>query len=202
MSAVRAVVLDIGGVLERTPPTDHRADWERRLGLEPGGIDRRLGDVWIDGGLGRTTEQAVEAAVAERLGLDPDRLAEFMGGFWDEYLGTLDDELAAWFGALRPRYRTGILSNSFVGATEREEARYGFAALTDTIVYSHEVGLAKPDPAVYLLVCERLGVRPDETVFVDDRLPAVEAAEAVGMAGVVHSDTTRTIREVERLLAG
>jgi HAD superfamily hydrolase (TIGR01509 family) len=64
------------------------------------------------------------------------------------------------------------------------------------------VGLAKPDPAVYLLTCARLGVRPDEAVFVDDRVPAVEAAWAVGMAGVLHTDTESTIRQVERLLAG
>jgi FMN phosphatase YigB (HAD superfamily) len=199
--SVRAVVLDIGGVLERTPPTGHRRGWERRLGLACGELDRRMADVWVDGGLGRISEDDVAVELARRLGLTGPQVEEFLAGFWAEYLGTLDDELAAWFASLRPRRRTGMLSNSFVGATGREEARYGFRAMTDTLVYSHEVGLAKPDPAVYLLTCERLAVRPEEAVLLDDREPAVEAARAVGMLGVVHEDTPTSIEVIERLLA-
>ena len=198
---MRAVVLDIGGVLELTPPTGHREGWERRLGLAPGELDARLAELWYAGGVGRITEAEVGAGIAERLGLDEVQLAEFVEGLWAEYLGSPNTELIDWFAGLRPRWRTGILSNSFVGATEREEERYGLAALTDVLVYSHEVGLEKPDPAVYRLVCERLGVRPEEAVFVDDRPPAVDGAVAVGMAGVLHTDNARTIAAVERLLA-
>jgi epoxide hydrolase-like predicted phosphatase len=199
---VRAVIVDIGGVLEYTPPTGHTAAWEAELGLEPGELDRRMMDIWRGGSLGTVTEDEVHWALVERLGLSAAHLERFMAGVWEEYLGTLNGELTEWFAALRPRYRTGILSNSFVGAREKERERYGFEDLTDTIVYSHEVGVAKPDPAIYLLACERLDVRPEEAVFLDDREPAVEGARAVGMAAVLFRDNAQAIGEIEALLGG
>ena len=199
---MRAVILDIGGVLEYTPPTGHTAAWEEELGLAPGELDRRMYDVWRGGSLGTISERDVHAAIADRLALSPADVDRFMAGVWEEYLGTLNAELTEWFAGLRSRYRTGIVSNSFVGAREREGERYGFEELTDTIVYSHEVGVAKPDPAIYRLACERLGVQPEEAVFLDDREPAVEGARAVGMAGVVFRDNAQAICEIERLLAG
>ena len=51
-----------------------------------------------------------------------------------------------------------ILSNSFVGAREREQAAYGFEDLVDEIIYSHECGMSKPDPGIHALACERLRV--------------------------------------------
>jgi putative hydrolase of the HAD superfamily len=199
---IRAVIVDIGGVLEYTPPTGHTAAWEAELGLEPGELDRRMLDVWRGGSLGTVSEPEVHAAIVERLGLSPADLERFLAGVWAEYVGTLNAELTAWFAGLRPRYRTGIISNSFVGAREREREAYGFEQLTDTIVYSHEVGIRKPDPAIYLLACDRLGVRPEEAVFLDDRGPAVDGARAVGMAAVLFRDNTQAIGEIEALLAG
>ena len=60
------------------------------------------------------------------------------------------------------------MSNSFVGAREREQAAYAFEDLVDEIVYSHEAGMSKPDPRIYALICARLDVRAQETVFLDD----------------------------------
>jgi putative hydrolase of the HAD superfamily len=198
---ITAVVLDIGGVLEWTPPTGHVERWEAALGLGPDELHRTMADVWHGGRLGTLTEAQVEAAFAERLGLSPADLEAFMTGFWDEYLGSPNTELIDWFGGLRARCRTGILSNSFVGAREREQERYGFEDLTDVIVYSHEVGLAKPDPAVYALVCRRLGVAPEEAVFLDDKPAAVAGAEAIGMTGILFRDNAQAIATIEALLS-
>jgi epoxide hydrolase-like predicted phosphatase len=200
-AVIKAVVFDIGGVLEWTPPTGHVERWEASLGLGPGELNRTMEDVWRDGRLGAISEEQVEAAFADRLSLSPADLEAFMSGFWDEYLGTPNSELIEYFGGLRTRCRTAILSNSFVGAREREQERYGFEELTELIVYSHEVGLAKPDPAVYRLVCERLEVAPEEAVFLDDREGAIGGAEAVGMAGVLFRDNARAIAAIEALLA-
>ena len=73
-----------------------------------------------------------------------------------EYLGTPNDELLAYFRGLRGRQPTAILSNSFVGARQREHDHIGLDGLCDTVVYSHEVGLSKPAREIYLLTCERL----------------------------------------------
>lgn len=194
---IEAVVFDIGGVLELTPPGDVSADWERKLGLPPGHIDARLRDTWVAGMIGAVTEEAAEAALAEVLG---PHAAAYTADLWTAYLGTLNEELLAYLDALRPRCRTGLLSNSFVGAREREQAAYGFADLVDHVVYSHEVGMRKPDPRIYLLACDVLGAGPAATVFLDDHEPFVAAARAAGLHAVHFQNNSQAIAELDALL--
>ncbi len=199
--ALRAVIFDIGGVLEITPSTRWQERWESRLGLEAGKIDERLHDVYRAGSIGTITLAEAERRIARTLNLDAPDLDALMEELWTEYMGTLDVVLANYFRELRPRFKTGILSNSWVGAREKEQARYGFGSICDTIVYSHEEGIEKPDPRAYAIVCERLGVRPDEAVFVDDVKANLIAARALGMH-VVHfqGDAAEAIAELKALL--
>lgn len=163
---IRAVVFDIGGVLEYTPRTGWQTRWARRLGMSEAEFDRRLDAPWSRGSL-----------------------------------GSIDLELSTYFASLRPRFRTGILSNSFVGAREREQAAYGFADLCDVVVYSHEEGVAKPDPAFFAVVCDRLGVGPAETAFLDDVAGHVDAARALGMTAIQFQDNARALQELRAVLA-
>jgi putative hydrolase of the HAD superfamily len=198
---IRAVVFDIGGVLEITPDLGVDRRWEARLGLPAGEIAERTADVWTGGALGTITLDDVHLALMDRLGLDEQRLTAFMADVWREYVGSANTELIEYARGLRPRYLTGILSNSFVGAREREQAAYGFEELVDDIVYSHEAGMAKPDPRIYALVCERLGARPGETVFLDDVGQNVAGARDVGIHAVHYRDNAQAIAEIEKLLA-
>ena len=198
---IRAVVFDIGGVLEITPDLGVDRRWEARLGLPAGQIGERMADVWTGGALGTITLDDVHLALMDRLGLDQQQLTAFMADVWREYVGSANTELIEYARGLRPRYLTGILSNSFVGAREWEQAAYGFEELVDDIVYSHEAGMAKPDPRVYALVCERLGARPGETVFLDDVGQNVAGARDVGIHAVHYRDNAQAIAEIEQLLA-
>jgi epoxide hydrolase-like predicted phosphatase len=198
--AIQAVVFDIGGVLEITPRLGVPERWESRLGLGSGELNKRMDDVWRGGAIGTISEQDVHQAAAERLGLDERQLAEFMADIWREYLGTANTELIEYVRQLRPRYRTGILSNSFVGAREREQAAYGFEDLVDEIIYSHECGMSKPDPRIYALACERLRVEPARMAFVDDHEPWAEGARQAGIHAVLYQDNAQAIRAIEGLL--
>ena len=197
---VRAVVFDIGGVLEDTPPTGVVEKWEAALRLRPGELNERLGGVWKAGEIGAISEAEVGSSVALLMQLDDARMEAFMHDIWTEYLGTLNTELAGYFGGLRPRYRTALLSNSFVGAREREQERYGFGDMTDLIVYSHEVGMAKPDPRIYRLTCDRLGVLPKHVVFLDDRADFVQGALDTGMRAILYEDNDQAIADLEAAL--
>ena len=198
---IRAVVFDIGGVLEITPDLGVDRRWEARLGLPAGEMGERMDDVWTGGALGAVTLDDVHLALRDRLGLDEHQLTAFMADVWRQYLGSANTELIEYARGLRPRYRTGILSNSFVGAREREQAAYGFEDLVDEIVYSHEAGMAKPDPRIYALACQRLGARPGETVFLDDTEPCVAGARDAGLHAVHYQDNAQAIAEIEKLLA-
>ena len=198
---IRAVVFDIGGVLEITPDLGIDRLWETRLGLPAGEILVRMRDIWRDGSIGTITLDDVHEALRDRLELDDQTLAQYMADLWREYLGTANNELIEYARRLRPRYRTGIVSNSFVGAREREQAAYGFEGLVEEIVYSHEAGFSKPDPRIYALICSRLNVPPGEMVFLDDAEACVAGARDAGIHAVRYQDNAQAIAEIEELLA-
>ena len=77
---------------------------------------------------------------------------------------------------------------------------WGFEDVTDDIVYSHEVRLRKPDPAIYVLTAERLGVAPREIVFLDDVVTNIDAARRAGWHAVLHVDTATSIRDLEAVI--
>jgi FMN phosphatase YigB (HAD superfamily) len=124
-----------------------------------------------------------------------------MDDIWHEYLGTPNTELIGYFTGLRGRARTGILPNSFVGAREREQDRFGFGDRCDAIAYSHQSGVVKPDPAAYTAVCDLLAAEPHDVVFLDDLELCVEGAEAVGMTAALYRDNEQAIAEIETHLA-
>ncbi len=190
------VLLDIGGVLEHTPDTGWVQRWEERLELPRGTVHARMGDVWRAGSVGTIGEREVREQVAARLGLDAADADAFMADLWEEYLGTPNEELIAYVRGLRGRCRLGILSNSFVGARERETALYRFDELVEEIVYSHEIGVEKPDPRAFDTACAVLGVRPEDCLFVDDAAPNVEAARAAGMRAHLFEDNAGTIARI------
>jgi putative hydrolase of the HAD superfamily len=88
--------------------------------------------------------------------------------------------------ALRPRYKVSVLSNADRTLRRRLEEEMRIAHFFDDIVCSAEVGMAKPEAAVFHLAAERLGVPPARCVFVDDWDRNVEAAQGVGMKAVLH----------------
>ena len=116
---VRAVVFDIGGVLEYTPKLGVYERWCGRLGLTDVEFGERTRAVWRGGDIGTLTLDEVHSGLAQALAIDPATVTELMEDMWVEYLGTPNTELISYARGLRPRYRTGILSNSFVGARER-----------------------------------------------------------------------------------
>lgn len=197
---IKAVVFDIGSVLEVIDDSVFPGSFETRHGLGAGsvhGVPEWPGDP----GIGEMTEADVRAHWMAGLALTDEQADELMGDYWTWYRGTLDQPLLDWFAAQRPARKTAILSNSGPGAREAERV-WGFEDLTDDIVYSHEVGLRKPDPAVYALSALRLGVAPQEIVFLDDVEANVEAARSAGWHAVRHLDTPTSIRELEAVIAG
>ena len=194
------MVFDIGGVLEINPRTGWPMRWAARLGLAPEAFGIRLNEIWGPGMTGQTTLEAIEARTADAFGLSAADLAALMNDAWAEYVGTLNRELAEYFAGLRPRVRTGILSNSFVGAREREQALYGFEEMCDVIVYSHEAGWLKPDPRIYAAVCAGLDCSPQDAVLLDDLEENVEGARAAGMEAVLFLDTAQAIADLEALM--
>ncbi len=190
--ADRALLMDYGGVLTR-PVKDSFARFEAALGIAPGDsyATLRAAGQSEDGGMIGALERgevSVEAFDAHLRGLL--RQAGYDVG---EGTGLLEGLFAAmqpagqlWALVEEVRshgVRTGLLSNSW------GLSAYPFARLQrsfDTLVLSGEVGLRKPDPRIFALALERIGLPADRCVFVDDLAPNVAAAEELGLTGVHH----------------
>lgn len=207
---IRAVMFDIGGILEVIPEGGDPAtrfpaldeEWERRLDVPAGHLTRCYEAIAADGAFGRCTYDEWCARFRATSGMSQADFDMYMVAFWDIYMGNPNEELIAYFRGLRPRYRTAILSNSFVGAREQEEARYGFTSMVEVAIYSHEEGIRKPDPRIYALASERLGIPPGEIIFLDDVPENIDAARASGFQAILFTSTPQAIADVEALLRG
>lgn len=195
---IRAVVFDLGSVLEVIDDSVFPAPFERRHGLTEGALLAVAASLPGNPGIGELTEEQMRQHWQRELGLDDAQVQELVADYWRWYVGTVDEQLLDWFAAQRPRRRTAILSNSGPGAREHEP---WVEEVADVVVYSHEVGLAKPDPAVFELTTRLLDVDPAEVVFLDDVPGHVEAARRAGWHAVVHVDTPTSVAALERLIA-
>ena len=199
--AIRAVIFDIGGVLLRTASDDPaRAAWEQRMGLAAGDLANRIFNSAIarQAALGAVTEEEVWADVAARLHLDDAQRQQLERDFWSGE--RLDTTLTRFLRDLRPRYRTAFLSNAWSGARAAHTDLYKIHDAVDEMILSCEVGLAKPDPRIYLLTAERLGVPPMSAVVVDDIERNVLAAREVGMRAIQFISSEQTMADLRRLL--
>ena len=210
MAELRGLLVDYGGVLT-TPLADATEVW-----LRTDGIDRerfgRLMRRWLatdaeanavhDLETGRITaadfERRLAAELLDEADGEPAGRPAVAGMLTRMFAGFQPD--ASMIGIVRAAkaagIRTGLLSNSW----GLDYPRDGWDTLFDTVVISGEVGLRKPDPAIYHLAAEQLGLPPAEVVFVDDLAPNVRAAAAVGMVGVHHTAVESTADELEVLL--
>lgn len=101
---------------------------------------------------------------------------------------------------LKKDYKIGLLSNISSDWITREFLSEDEVKLFDAMIFSHEVGMIKPDPRIYMLTCERLRVGPHEALMIDDRAGYVEAAKAEGLQGIVYQDMATLNAELENLL--
>ena len=196
---MRALLVDFGGVLT-TNIWDSFSAFCAGAGLEPGRIKELFrSDPDALATLrqlerGELTDDEFERQFAAIVGID-----EHAGLIGRLFAGLGPDEamLAAVRTARESGLPTGLISNSW--GTGIYDRGISFDGLFDEIVISGEVGLNKPEPEIYRLACERLRVEPAESVFVDDLRENIAGAEAVGMTGVLHRDTARTIARCEEL---
>jgi len=190
---IKAVYFDLGGVLVRTEfqaPREHLAE---RVGLSYEELVRVVFDSRSarEASLGKISEADHWKAVLRALHLPlKEREAvqgEFFGG------DVIDRELIAFIRSLRPRCKTGLISNAWDGlrlTMEREK----FADAFDTLIISAEVGAMKPEARIFEIALEKLKAKPKEAVFVDDFAENIAGCEAAGLHGI-HFRSTRQVRQ-------
>jgi len=97
------------------------------------------------------------------------------------------------------RLPTGLVTNNFTLGESRQELQE-ILALFHVVIESFRVGLRKPDPRIYELACDALGVMPEGTVFLDDLGINLKPARAMGMTTIKVVDPASALRELEGAL--
>lgn len=112
-----------------------------------------------------------------------------------------NEQLMSYIRELRKDYRTGFLSNiSSIEGVYRRFTKEELSDHFDAVVASAAIGFAKPEAQAYQITADRLGVRLDECVMIDDRLEYVEGAVSSGMKGIKYLTFEQMKTELEELL--
>jgi putative hydrolase of the HAD superfamily len=112
---------------------------------------------------------------------------------WDARMWTtVNPAMLAWQEQLKQRgLRTAILSNLGDNVHDRMVRTFDWLSRFDVLVWSYQLRLAKPDPAIYRYALEKLGTAAAETFFIDDRQVNIDAARAMGMGGHLFTNVER-----------
>jgi epoxide hydrolase-like predicted phosphatase len=200
---IRALIVDFGGVLVRTRTDRSRRALEARLGLPPHTLENRVfgGELSLRGQGGTLNEEDFWLEIARelnctRIGLTPQAFrTEF---FADDFL---DEDLVAFIRGVRPQWKTGLISNAWSGLRDMLHTTVPIADAFDALVISAEEKMMKPDPRIYQLALDRLGVRADEAIFLDDFQVNIDACTALGLHGVHFTSSEQAQRDIRALLA-
>jgi len=190
---LRAVVFDYGMVLTGPPDPEAYANLLRITGLPSSRLD---GFYWADRHAydeGKLTGLGFWQKIVNDAGLklsqsDLDEL-----NLWDARMWTTQNgAMLAWQQKLkRQGFLTAILSNMGDNVLENMKREFDWLSRFDVLVWSFQVHMAKPDPAIYGHLLKELGTRPEETLFLDDRPVNVEAANALGIKGIKFTDVAQ-----------
>lgn len=191
--ALRAVIFDYGMVLSAPPAPEAIAHIVRITGLEEARLtelywaNRHPYDEGKVTGHGFWQQFAFDAGLA----LAPHQIDELND--WDARMWTTENPpMLAWQQQLSARgLKTAILSNMGDNVHERMVREFDWLSRFDALVWSYQLGIAKPDPAIYQHVLNDLEMEPAEAFFLDDKIANIEAALRLGMKAHLFSTPER-----------
>ncbi|HWA66786.1 MAG TPA: HAD family phosphatase [Mycobacteriales bacterium] len=210
MADLKGVIFDYGGVLT-SPLINSMSSFVDGDGIDPDSFRDAMRD-WLGTSYGEDAQESpvhalergeievpdFERELAKRLKTVDGRPVEGEGLLTRMFSGFGEEPIMAEAlkHAKAAGLSTALLSNSWGNTYPRE----GWDELFDVIVISGEVGMRKPEARIYHLVAQRLGLQPQECVFVDDLAPNIQGAAEVGMLGIHHVTPQETLDQLEALL--
>jgi epoxide hydrolase-like predicted phosphatase len=195
---IRALIWDLGGVILRTEDLSYREKWEKRFELEQWELEKLVfrSEMSKLASVGKASTEDIWTSVQEQLELTDKEIEELREDFFAG--DRIDEELMGFIRNLKGSYKVGMITNAWPDIRAWMEQEAKIADAFDHIVVSSEVSMVKPARDIYSLSLEGLGVKAEESIFIDDFIENIEGAEAVGMHGIHFREPEgcmRTIRE-------
>jgi glucose-1-phosphatase len=197
---IKAVLWDMGGVILRTEDSSLRKKWADILNVDEKLLPKLVFDneKAQEATVGLITDNELWGWINNQFGLSPEEGAQFRKDFFAG--DNMDWELLRQIQSLRSQCKTGLLSNAWMDAQQSLGMKYPGWDVFDFIFFSSEIHLKKPDPKIYQYVTDFIKIMPEETIFVDDQLDNVEAANQFGIHGIRFHNSEQAMREVLHLL--
>lgn len=198
-ASVEAVVFDLGNVVVRW---DVRALY-RKIFTDEVEMERFLADVWTEAhNLRCDAGETFAAVTAEVIAAHPEFEAQIRAA-GDRWIETIPGPVDGTFDVMAELSAAGVplygLTNMSMESFPQLEVMYPELALLRHVVVSGQVGVTKPDPAIFDILVERTGITPASTVFVDDSPVNTAGAAAQGFATVTFSDASSLRAELATL---
>ena len=168
---IKSVILDFGGVLFKNKPKDEWLGEKDILKIDP--------NLWNKAGLGLIDDEQVFKVVAKVYQVEPEDIKEWLFSRREP-----NRELLNLLKKLKPEVKKAVINNGLKTLFRGFLAKYDLSIEFDAMSNSAEEGVKKPDPKIYLDTCQKLGVQPEECLFVDDDENNIKGAEILGMKAV------------------
>ncbi|MFH1241890.1 MAG: HAD family phosphatase [Pseudomonadota bacterium] len=197
---IKAIIFDFGRVISAQKPPSLFRRYERDLGLAPGTLNPIMfgSQAWEDTLLGRKTAEEFWHAIGPELGLKtPEEIDAFRRRYHSDE--EINEGVLDLIRRLHSHYKLAVLSNSPPGI-RRWLADWGILELFNVVFCSGDEGVMKPEPTSFQATLDRLGVEPDEAVFIDDTMGHVEAARRLGVHGILFNTAEALEAELGALL--
>lgn len=199
MFEIKAILIDIGGVLWHEREIPLRDNWAARCGLTPKEFDEIVynSECGSQALLGKITGKEMWEHIGNKLGLSPMERSQCEQEYW---AGVWDTEFLDYLYALKSKLKVGIVSDAESNAREKVKP-WVSESLFDVMVFSSEVGVCKPDPKIFHSALEQLGVKASQTVFVDDREINVDGAKALGIHAIHYKNRSQVIAAINAYIS-
>jgi HAD superfamily hydrolase (TIGR01509 family) len=197
--SIKAIYFDLGGVIVRTGDHRSRTQLAAEFGMTYDEMDKFVFgcQTAIQATLGVVTEQDHWLDVTRRLKRPESEFPRLRDAFFGG--DTVDQEIVNLLRSLRKTHKTGLISNAWDGLRPWIVSQK-FEDAFDHMTISAEIGVAKPDARIYQYALEKLGVKAEEAVFIDDVEKNIAACEALGMYGVLFRTSEQALADVKRLI--
>jgi epoxide hydrolase-like predicted phosphatase len=196
----KAIIFDMGGVLLRTIDPTPREAMARRFGTSRKELEKYVfrGPTSVQSEVGTVTDIYHWQKVLDHFrqaNIDPlDAYKEYFSG------DGIDKALLGYAESLKPVYKIGLLSNAWVDSRKKLGALFYFIDIFEVSIFSAEVKTRKPDEKIFRLMLDKLMVKPEEAIFIDDFIENIEGAKRVGLSAILFKNTSETIREINAML--
>ena len=204
MKKINTLIFDFGNVLVNLHSEAELRELLAQLGQPASGtmVDMLLmpggSDVFWDVMRGKTTEAEMWQMIADEWNIPFDLAKKVMKDVAAPNRPNMP--LIKYIEGLKGDYKIGVLSNAGDATLERLLQWYPYDQFVDVFIISAEVKLAKPDAEIYEMALNSLNAKAEESLFVDDLIENIEAAEELGITGIWHRDNDETIARLKELL--